>query len=275
MSSAGSVPAPATDRAADPTLPAFRVLGVRVHALPLDAASQQISAWAALRDRPRVVVCANAHVVSEAGRNAGYAAALEGADLVTADGTPLKWAGKVAGFPLKRRVYGPDLMLAVLERTAGTGIAHYFYGALPGVASDLAARMAERFPGLRVAGTWSPPVGPILPEEPADSLAAIRAAKPDIVWVSLGCPKQERWMSLRRESLGVPVLAGVGAAFDFLTGRTRQAPRWMRDNGLEWAWRLLSEPGRLAGRYLLQGPPFALRLGWAALLGRIRPEPGP
>jgi N-acetylglucosaminyldiphosphoundecaprenol N-acetyl-beta-D-mannosaminyltransferase len=211
------------------------------------------------------------HVVAEALHDREYKGNLDAADLCVADGTPLMWMGRIVGFPIARRVYGPDLMVEVLRRTAGTGTRHFFYGGREGVAEELARRMCLRFPGLEVCGTHSPPFERVLPkrEDPA-VLERIRGARPDVLWVGLGAPKQEHWMASRRGALAVPVLVGVGAAFDFLTGQTPQAPVWMRNYGLEWFFRLASEPKRLWRRYLVGGSEFAIRLLIQLSTGRIR-----
>ena len=248
----------------------FRVLGTRIHAVQIPEVVRLLTDWAVAGAPPRTVVAANAHVVNEARRDPAFSRTLEGADLAVADGTPLRWIGRLHGFPMPRRVYGPELMLATLEHTAPLGLRHFFYGALPGVADDLAKKMSARFPGLQIAGTWSPPMAPLSPVEDPAAVAAIRAARPHFLWVSLGCPKQEKWIASRRDLLQVPVTAGVGAAFDFLTGRARQAPPWLREHGLEWAFRLATEPGRLWRRYLIQGSEFAACFAFELATGRWR-----
>jgi N-acetylglucosaminyldiphosphoundecaprenol N-acetyl-beta-D-mannosaminyltransferase len=142
------------------------------------------------------------------------------------------------------------------QETAAKGYRHFFYGGAPGVAEDLAARLASRFPSLKIAGTYSPPFRPLTLEEDAEAVCIINRARADIFWVGLGAPKQERWMFEHRASLNVPVLVGVGAAFDFHTGRIAQAPPWIRDHGFEWLFRLSREPSRLWHRYLLYGTQF-------------------
>jgi N-acetylglucosaminyldiphosphoundecaprenol N-acetyl-beta-D-mannosaminyltransferase len=154
------------------------------------------------------------------------------------------------------RVYGPDLVLAVLERAAAEGWRTYFYGGAPGVAEELADRMSQRFPGLVVVGTVSPEYPPV----PGADVEAINEAAPDLVWVGLSTPTQERWMAAHREALHAPVLVGVGAAFDIHAGRLAQAPRWVQRSGLEWAYRLAREPRRLARRYLRNNPAFVLSI---------------
>lgn len=255
-----------------PTPPSYRVLGVRVEAVQIPDAVAMILAWARDRGHPRTVSTTGMHGVIEAVHDRGLARLLEETSLVVADGAPVMWMGRLHGHAMKRRVYGPELMLAVMEASAPLGLRHYFYGAAPGVADELGRRMAARFPGVVVAGTHSPPMGPLTPSENPEVAAAIRASKADILWVGLGTPKQERWMLSRRDDLGVPVTITVGAAFDFHTGRVSQAPKWMQENGLEWFYRLCSQPKRLWRRYLVQGGDFALRIAFELATGRWRTE---
>jgi N-acetylglucosaminyldiphosphoundecaprenol N-acetyl-beta-D-mannosaminyltransferase len=166
------------------------------------------------------------------------------------------WLGRRHGFEMRRRVYGPELMTTFCEQTATKGYRHFFYGGAPGVAEDLALRFVSRFSGVAVAGTYSPPFRALSPEEDCEVVAAINRSQADIVWVGLGTPKQERWMFEHRARLNVPVLVGVGAAFDLHAGRLKQAPAWMREHGLEWSFRLMAEPRRLWRRYLIYGSEF-------------------
>jgi N-acetylglucosaminyldiphosphoundecaprenol N-acetyl-beta-D-mannosaminyltransferase len=177
------------------------------------------------------------------------------AGLVTPDGMPLVWLARAAGYRVDR-VYGPDLMLAVCAASVERGYRHFFYGGGPGVAPRLANRLSARFPGLIIAGTYTPPFGSVT--SPADDaiVATINEAAPDIVWVGLSTPRQERWMAAHVDRLTAPVLVGVGAAFDFHAGLKRQAPRWMQRSGLEWSFRLATEPRRLWRRYLQNNPAF-------------------
>jgi N-acetylglucosaminyldiphosphoundecaprenol N-acetyl-beta-D-mannosaminyltransferase len=142
---------------------------------------------------------------------------------------------------------------------------HFFYGGAEGVAEELAMRSAERFAGMQIAGTYCPPFRALTEEEDRDVYEKIRASRADVVWVGLSTPKQERWMTSHREMLNVPVMVGVGAALDFHTGRVAQAPRWMRENGMEWFFRLMSEPRRLWRRYLVNGSEFA----WLVMLEQL------
>jgi N-acetylglucosaminyldiphosphoundecaprenol N-acetyl-beta-D-mannosaminyltransferase len=180
---------------------------------------------------------------------------LNSASLVVPDGMPLVWVGKARRFPMKRRVYGPELMETFCRET-GDKYCHFLYGGAPGVAEDLAKVLQQRF-GTRVGGTYSPPFRPLNSGEENDLFKLLKESRPDILWVGLSTPKQENWMANYRRRIDVPVLVGVGAAFDFFTGRARQAPSWVRENGLEWFFRLATEPRRLWRRYLLYGPRFA------------------
>jgi N-acetylglucosaminyldiphosphoundecaprenol N-acetyl-beta-D-mannosaminyltransferase len=161
---------------------------------------------------------------------------------------------------LRRRVYGPELLLAFSEQSVGQRYRHFFYGGEPGIAQRLAESLETMFPGLNVVGTYSPPFRPLTPSEDARVVRMIDEAVPDVLWVGLGVPKQEHWMHEHRMRLRVPVMVSVGAAFDMLSGRRRQAPHWMGENGLEWLFRLMQEPRRLWRRYLLYGAQFVTYL---------------
>lgn len=234
----------------------FRVLGVRVDAVGIAEALARMERWIAERDGCRYVTVTGMHGTAEARRDPAFRAILNGAGMVVPDGMPLVWLGRLRGHRLRRRVYGPELMLEFCRATAARRLRHYFYGGAPGVADALATKLAEQFPGLVVAGTYTPPFRPLTPEEDAEVVERINRAAPDVLWVGLSTPKQERWMAEHRDRLRVPVMVGVGAAFDIHTGRVRQAPRWMRESGLEWFYRLAQEPRRLWRRYILLGSYF-------------------
>jgi N-acetylglucosaminyldiphosphoundecaprenol N-acetyl-beta-D-mannosaminyltransferase len=178
--------------------------------------------------------------------------------LTTPDGMAVVWILKLKGYKQVARVYGPDLLLAACEAGLQPGWRHYFYGGSPEASKKLVETLTARFPGLVVAGTETPPFRPPTEKEDLETIRRIRAAKPDVVWVGLGCPRQERWMAGHLTKLGVPVLVGVGAAFDFISGTKRQAPRWVQRSGMEWFHRLLSEPKRLWKRYVLGYPRFVV-----------------
>jgi N-acetylglucosaminyldiphosphoundecaprenol N-acetyl-beta-D-mannosaminyltransferase len=249
-------------------LESFRVLGVRMDAVQIPEVVARMEEWIARREACRYIAVTGMHGVTEAQHDRKFKEILNEAGLVVADGYPLVWLGRRKGFAqMKRRVYGPELMEAFCEETAGKGYRHFFYGGAPGVAEELARRFAARYPGLEVAGTYCPPFRAMTAEEDREVVRTIEGARADIVWVGLSTPKQERWMFEHRERLSVPVLVGVGAAFDFHTERVSRAPEWMRENGLEWMFRLIQEPRRLWRRYLVYGSEFAVlvmleSLGW-------------
>jgi N-acetylglucosaminyldiphosphoundecaprenol N-acetyl-beta-D-mannosaminyltransferase len=233
----------------------FDVLGVRVAAIDPLQGLTTVEGWITRGERG--YVChANVHGVMEARQDSTLRAAYARAGLVVADGVPLVWVGRFGGHRTVHRVYGPDFMLLVNKQAAARGYRVLFYGGAPGVAEALADRLTARYPGLRVVGAESPPFRPLTAEEDRAMVARINASGADIVWVGLGCPKQERWMAEHRAALTAPVLIGVGAAFDFHAGRVGQSPRWLMAVGLEWLFRLMTEPLRLWRRYLLYNPLF-------------------
>lgn len=243
-------------------VPRVNVLGVGVSAIALDDALRIISQWIAER-APHYVCVTGVHGVMESQRDESLRQVHNEAGLVTPDGMPLVWLSRLAGHRNTTRVYGPDLLLACCNAGLAHGWRHYFYGGAPGIAERLAARLVERYSGLAVAGAESPPYRALTPEE--ESAAAERMRNADIVWVGLGTPKQERWMHSHVGVVRAPVLIGVGAAFDFLSGAKRQAPRWMQRSGLEWLYRMAREPLRLGGRYLVNNPLFLWRVVGQAL----------
>jgi N-acetylglucosaminyldiphosphoundecaprenol N-acetyl-beta-D-mannosaminyltransferase len=185
---------------------------------------------------------------------------LNGAFLNTPDGMPMVWAGRLAGFSEMGRVYGPDLMLEVCDWSRANRVTHFLYGGGPGVAEELKRRLEEKFPGLQVIGTYTPPFRPLTATEEAEVVTRVNAVRPDIVWVGLSTPKQEKFMAQFWQRLDATLMFGVGAAFDIHAGRLRQAPRWMQRSGLEWLFRLGCEPRRLGRRYLQNNPIFAVKI---------------
>ncbi|HET7537750.1 MAG TPA: WecB/TagA/CpsF family glycosyltransferase [Candidatus Didemnitutus sp.] len=239
-------------------VPRYNVLGVGVSALTLDQARDLVLAVRGNLRRGYVCLC-TVHGVGEARRDPALRAILNGSFLTTPDGMPLVWLGHWHGHKQVTRVYGPDLMLAVCDAGRIAGLRHYFYGGQEGVAETLREKLAARFPGLAIVGSLTPPFRPLAPEEFEALRADIAATRPDIVWVGLSTPKQERFMAENWAKLDAGLLIGVGAAFDFHSGRVPQAPRWMQRGGLEWLYRLATEPGRLWRRYLVYNPLFILR----------------
>ena len=242
--------------------PAWRarvsILGVDVSAITMDDAIAAFESW--IRDgTPDYACITGVHGLMESRRDPALQAIHNRAGLVTPDGMPLVWMSHLLGHPRVRRVYGPDLMRAMSATSARRGYRNYYYGGGPGTAEHLAAVLTSTHPGLTVAGTLSPPFRPLTYEEDEAIVQEINAARPDIVWVGLSTPKQERWMAAHVGRLTAPVLVGVGAAFDFLSGEKPQAPLWMQRNGLEWLYRAASEPRRLGWRYVRNNPAFAVQ----------------
>ena len=246
------------------------LLGVRVDAVDMPRAVARVRSW--IESRGRAYVClATAHGVLDCWRDATLRQVFNRSGLTTPDGMSMVWLLRLRGRRGVRRVYGPDLMLAVCQASLAAGWRHYIYGGETGVAQSLAARLIDQFPGLKVVGTTSPPFRPLTRAEDEETVARINSLQPDIVWVGLSSAKQERWMAEHRDRLSAPVLIAVGAAFDFLSGRKPQAPRWVQRSGLEWLFRLATEPRRLWSRYR-RYPLFVLLVA-AEALGLVRVSP--
>lgn len=235
------------------------VLGVGISAITVARAVDVIEGWIAAADHQYVCVT-GVHGVMESQDHPEVRDIHNCAGLVTPDGMPLVWLSRLKGYRHVDRVYGPDLMLACCAASVSKGYRHFLYGGAPGVPERLAAKLQERFRGLMIVGTWSPPFDEPTPVQERANIERINAANPDIVWVGLSTPKQERWMARHVGRLGAHVLIGVGAAFDFHAGLKRQAPRWMQRSGLEWLFRLGTEPRRLWRRYLSNNPRFVCRI---------------
>ena len=225
---------------------------------------------ATIRTRGKGYVCVAAtHTVVATHDDPELRAAVEGASLVVPDGQPVVWAMNALGHDLTHRVYGPDLMAKYCERSARTGARMFLYGGRnQGALVQLALNLRRRFAGVQIVGGYAPPFRPLSDEELDAVVAEINHARPDVVWVGIGVPKQEKWMAALRDRLDAPVLVGVGAAFDFHAGLVPQAPAWMQSAGLEWLFRLSKEPRRLWKRYLTYNPRFVL--GFARQYARYR-----
>jgi N-acetylglucosaminyldiphosphoundecaprenol N-acetyl-beta-D-mannosaminyltransferase len=206
------------------------------------------------------VCIANVHTTTLAVRDARFRDALNGATAVVADGMPVVWRVRAAGYPQTGRVYGADLVEATSRAGIREGLRHGFLGGLPGVAEAMVDKLRRCYPGLRVVGIWDPGIIAHGEAAPLRLLDAINEASPDVLWVGLGAPKQEVWMSQHRSYMRVPVMVGVGQAFDILAGRTLRPPAWMGCYGLEWFYRLAHEPRRLWKRYLVYNSLFLVYL---------------
>jgi len=233
----------------------FNVCGVRVSAINLDAATKQIDEW--ICSRRHVYVCvAPASTIVDCQKNETYRSIVNTAAMVTPDGMPLVWLGKLKGKKNMSRTYGPDLMQAVCRMSQEKGYTQYFYGSTTETCRKLEAELKNKFPRLRIIGKFSPPFRDLSEEENDVIVEEINRRNPDILWIGLGSPKQDFWMARNRIRLIAPVIIGVGAAFDFLAGTKKQAPLWMRRSGLEWLFRLCFEPKRLWKRYLFGNTQF-------------------
>ena len=241
----------------DPS-PRANVLGVGVSALNLEEAVWTVVQ--ALAHKTKGYICVTGvHGITEAQTDPAFRQILNQAFLNTPDGVPTVWMGRWQGFRHMGRVYGPDLMLRVCELSPARGLTHFFYGGGPGVAEELQRCLQGRFPGLKIVGTFSPPFRPLTGAEESQLVSLVARLNPDVFWVGLSTPKQEKFMAQYWMKLDATLFLGVGAAFDFHTGRVRQAPLWMQRNGLEWLFRLGCEPRRLWKRYLKNNPLFVGR----------------
>jgi N-acetylglucosaminyldiphosphoundecaprenol N-acetyl-beta-D-mannosaminyltransferase len=240
-------------------IPRVDVLGVGISAINMASAVAELTRWVEEGESHYVCVT-GVHGVMESQSDTELLRIHNRSGLTTPDGMPMVWAGRRAGAADMSRVYGPDLMLEICARSAANGWTHYFYGGKEGVPELLAAKLEERFSGLKVVGTFSPPFRPLTDKEADAITTAINEADPDFVWVGLSTPKQERWMDANVGKLNAPAVLGVGAAFDIHAGLLPQAPAWMQKRGLEWLYRLVKEPRRLWKRYLGNNPRFVVRI---------------
>lgn len=243
------------------------VIGVQVDLLDWDGAIQQIAAWGRAHES-RYVCFSNVHSTVTASLDGSFHQVLAESDLCTSDGAPVTWMLRQLGAPEQRRLNGPDLMWRYFAAEAPIGGKVYFYGSTPGTLAVLRERVERQFPGLQVVGVHSPPYRPSTVQEDEEDVQRINASGAHVVFVGLGCPKQELWMARHRGRVNA-VMLGVGAAFDFHAGVQRRAPEWMQHNGLEWLHRLVSEPRRLWRRYLLTNLPFLFMGGAQWLSSRI------
>jgi N-acetylglucosaminyldiphosphoundecaprenol N-acetyl-beta-D-mannosaminyltransferase len=231
------------------------ILGVGAMPLDLDKAVAMLEQWRIERRREYVCLI-SVHGLVVAQRDPTIRSALNRCGLAAEDGMPLVWWSRLTGFSQARRVCGSDLLDEVCAYGVPRKYRHYFYGASPRVLELLVDRLRRRHDGLIVAGYRSPPFRPLTPAEQADDIAAINETRPDFVWVGLGMPKQERWMVEHLGKIDATALLGVGAAFDFHAGTKPRAPIWMQRSGLEWLFRLMTEPRRLAHRYVIDNALF-------------------
>jgi N-acetylglucosaminyldiphosphoundecaprenol N-acetyl-beta-D-mannosaminyltransferase len=236
-------------------IPRANVLGVAVSAIDLESAADLACHWIDAGD-PGYICLTGVHGVMEARADAAFRHILNSATINAPDGMPMSWVGRLQGFRQMDRVFGPDFMAAMCRLSVQRGYRHFLYGGQPGVAELLRDNLQEKFPGILICGTYTPPFTSLAPEQEREIIARIRHSKPHILWVGLGTPKQERFMAQYVNRLQVPLLVGVGAAFDYHTGRIRDCSRWVKRAGLQWAHRAMQDPSRLWKRYLRNNPAF-------------------
>ena len=250
----------------------YSLLGVEISRINLDSGTEAI--FRAVTEHYRgYVTVTGVHGVIEAQDDPEFRAILNGALITTPDGMPTVWCGKAKGHHEMGRVYGPDLMLRVFEESAAKGVKHFFYGGREGVAELLRKKIEERFPKIEIVGTYCPPFRPLNDNELAHLQEKVRETQPDIFWVGLSTPKQERFMAKYLPKLEVSLMISVGAAFDFHAGLVTQAPKRFQQWGLEWFYRLCTEPKRLWRRYLTIVPRFLWLLGVERLKTIFRSPP--
>lgn len=225
------------------------ILGVQVTPIGMTGVLNEIQRWIKTRQRHYVCACPNYSIMMSQ-QDVKFREALSGAGIVTADGKAVVWACKFLGGKDVQQVRGADLTRQTCRMAAERGYSVFFYGGTEGIPEKLAAVLAQAYPGLRIVGCYSPPFRSLSQSESEQIVKMINGANPDIVWVGLGAPKQEIWMADHLNKLSAPVVIGVGAAFDFIAGKTPEAPRWMQKAGIEWLFRLMKDPKRLWKRNL-------------------------
>lgn len=248
-----------------------RVLGLRVDEANYDAVVDLVLEWSR-QATSRYVCIANVHMVMEAHDDAAFRKIVNHADLVAVDGVPVVWASRRLGLEQQTRVFGPEVVFRICKAAAREGIPVAFYGGSASVLDDLVANLRKRLPDLRIAYWHSPPFRALTEEEDAADLTALLASGARIVFIGLGCPKQERWMFQHRDRLPATAI-GVGWAFDTIAGHSSVAPRWMQRCALEWVYRFMLDPKRLWRRYSKHNPRFLALIALQLLRFRQYPVP--
>jgi N-acetylglucosaminyldiphosphoundecaprenol N-acetyl-beta-D-mannosaminyltransferase len=248
------------------------VLNVRVNAIDMAGAIRHVQELL-LQDRKGYICVAGVHGIMEARRSPVLANAYANADLTIPDGMPLVWVGHAQGYKTMQRVTGPEFMLELFRRREFANLTHYFYGGEGGVAEQLRSVLHRRFPHARIVGVRTPPFQELTEYEGQEFVTEIRSLRPDIIWVGISCPKQELFMQRYLALLETRIMVGVGAAFDYHTGRIRDSAEWVKRAGLQWLHRLIQDPKRLWKRYLRTNPPFVLLIIRQLLLERLHPAP--
>lgn len=237
------------------------VLGVKVSAVNMRVALELADRWIAA-GKPGYACFSSVHPIIEAQRNPDYLRILNRAAFNFPDGMPLTWVGRIQGHANMNRVFGPQFMLEMCRLSVQRGYRNFLYGGHEGTAARLRNSLQRRYPRLQIVGTYTPPFRDLTAEEEDHLIAAVREARPHILWVGIGAPKQDRFMARFVDRLNVPLMAGVGAAFDFHTGRIRDCSEWIKRAGLQWAHRLVQDPKRLWKRYALANPAFLWHVAW-------------
>jgi len=238
-------------------VPSIRILGSRVHMVEIPDVVRHMAHWIDTEaDRCHHVVNSGMHGIMEAHRDPQFKKVLNAAELFAPDGILVTSIARLRGFPLERKNTGPELMWEFSKIAHEKGYRYFIYGDTDNTLQRLAGRLKEAFSGIEIVGLLSPPFRPLSRDEDQSIIHSINQAKPDVLWVGLGMPKQEWWIHQHRDQLDVPVVVGAGAALKFLSGSVQRAPAWMRNWGFEWLWRLLQEPGRVWRRVFVDAPRF-------------------
>lgn len=251
-----------------PSAQSVNILGVRISVVNIEEALDRTESLIE-REGKGYLCVTGVHGIMEAQSSPELQRILNNSFLTVPDGMPTVWIGRLYGHRSISRVYGPDFMLALCDRSRKKGYRHFLYGGSEGVAEELQQTLIARFPELQVVGTYTPPFRPLTTEESTELRRQVAAAKPDIIWVGLSTPKQERFMHMTLSLLDTHVMVGVGAAFDIHTGRIQDAPAWMKQCGLQWLHRLIQEPRRLGRRYLINNPLFIAKVSWQLIRGAL------
>lgn len=236
--------------------PCVHILGVPVHVAEMNEVIRLMENWVEQRDRCRWIAVTSSHGIVEGYKHPEFKAVLKSADLSVPDG---KWTARLAGrraSSVAKQVRGADLLESFCTLSGRKGYSNFFFGDTEEVLAELTSKLRKRFPAVKVAGAYSPPFRDLAPEEDARVTELINQARPDVLWVGLGLPKQEKWIFAHRDKLDVPVIVAVGAAFKFVSGKVKPAPSWISRRGLEWVWRFAHEPRRLWHRVMIYGPQF-------------------
>ena len=248
------------------------VLGVNVSAVDLNRTVEMADRWIAMENRGYICVT-GVHGIMEAQSDSELRQILNNAFINTPDGMPMSWIGRLQGFNAMDRVFGPDLMASLCEISVERNYRHFLYGGEPGVAGLLKQRLENRFPGLQIVGTYTPPFRNLTNEEEEEIICQLQELQPHILWVGLSTPKQERFMARYVDRIQVPLMVGVGAAFDYHTGRISDCSDWIKRAGLQWLHRLIQDPRRLWKRYLKNNPAFLWKISLQILKLKQYPQP--